>query len=75
MARDTDATPLGDRFDLETVINGLASDLEALRAGRISVADARARAEMAKQLMNGVRLVISGQKYLEERARRLEPPA
>jgi len=65
------ATPLSDRFDLDTVIRGLAGDLEALRAGRISVEDARVRAELAKQIMNGVRLVVNAQKFLEERARRL----
>lgn len=61
------ATPLSDRFSLDAVIHGLAGDLEALRAGTISVEDARVRAEMAKQIMNGVRLVVNAQKFLEQR--------
>lgn len=61
----SEATPIADRFSLDAVVSGLATDLELLRAGRISVADARARAEMAKQIMNGVRLVINAQKFLE----------
>lgn len=61
------ATPISDRFSLDAVILGLASDLESLRAGRISVEDARVRAEMAKQIMNGVRLVVNAQKFLEQR--------
>jgi hypothetical protein len=65
----TDASPLGERFNLETVIQGIADDITALRAGQISIDDARTRAELAKQFMNGVRLVINAQKYLEDRAR------
>lgn len=67
------ASPLGERFNLETVIQGIADDIASLRAGTISVDDARVRGELAKQFMNGVRLVINAQKYLEERAR-ITPP-
>jgi hypothetical protein len=76
MGRNADpSTPLSDRFDLEGVIRGLATDLEALRAGRITVADAATRADLAKQIMNGVRLVVSAQRYLEQRAKQIEPPS
>jgi len=68
----SEASPLGERFSLDEVINGLASDLRALRAGEITVDQARVRAELAKQLMNGVRLVINAQKHLEDRARLLD---
>jgi hypothetical protein len=44
-----------------------------LRQGKISVEDARVRAELAKQVMNGLRLVINAQKYLEARARLVSP--
>lgn len=68
MARNASgATPLSDRFSLDAVIIGLSGDLEALRAGLISVEDARVRAEMAKQIMNGVRLVVNAQKFIEQR--------
>ncbi len=63
-----DARPLTARFNLDDVLNGLANDLVALRAGSISVDDARVRAELGKQILNGVRLVIKGQEYLERRA-------
>lgn len=64
-----ESTPISDRFSLDEIISGLAGDLASLRAGRISVEDARTRAEIAKQIMNGVRLVVNAQKYLEQRAR------
>ncbi len=64
-----DTSPVADRFDLDRVIVGLVKDLEDLRAGRISVDDARARADLAKQVMNGVRTVVNAQRYLEGRAR------
>ena len=69
-----DTTPLGDRFSLDEVITGLAGDLVALRNREISVEDAKARADLAKQIMNGVRLVINGQAMLERRARQIQPP-
>ncbi len=66
-----DTSPLGERFSLDTVVSGLADDLAALRAGEISIEDARVRAELAKQFMNGIRLFINAQRYLEDRAKLL----
>lgn len=63
----SEASPLDERFSLEDVIGGLAGDLRALRAGSISIEDARTRAELAKQLFNGVRLVINARRHLESR--------
>lgn len=74
MARDSGAAPLTERFSLDAVINGLAGDLAALRAGRISIEDARVRADLAKQIFNGVRLVVNAQKYLEMRLPSPERP-
>lgn len=62
------ASPLDERFSLENIIAGLASDLEAVRAGSMTIEAARAQAEIAKQLFNGIRLVVNAQKYLEQRA-------
>lgn len=70
----SEASPLSERFSLDAVIHGLASDLEALRAGRMSVDAARASAELAKQLFNGVRLVVNAQRMLEQRAELLPSP-
>ena len=42
----------------------LIGDLQKLRAGSISVADARARADLAKQVLKSVALVVSASKFL-----------
>lgn len=64
----SEASPLTARFSLDEIINGLAADLVAVREGRMSTEAARAQADLAKQLFNGVRLVVNAQKYLEVRA-------
>lgn len=65
----SDTSPIADHFSIETVIAGISADLRSLRAGDISVEDARTRAELAKQFFNGVRLVISAQKFLATNAK------
>jgi len=67
----SESSPLNDRFDLEAVIRGLASDLNAVRSGSMTVDAARANAELAKQLFNGVRLVVNVQRTLESNARQI----
>lgn len=69
----SETSPLGERFSLEEIIAGLASDLVAVRNGTMTVDAARANAEIAKQLFNGVRLVVNAQKYLEQRALPVRP--
>jgi hypothetical protein len=59
-ARDYVGAPVSDRLNLEEIIQGLAGDLKALRAGDISVGDAQARAMLAKQIFNGVRIYLNG---------------
>lgn len=63
------ASSLAERFSIDVVINGLAEDLQQLRDGKIGVDSALARAALAKQLFNGVRLVIQGQRMLAENAK------
>lgn len=63
-----EAAPLAERFKLDNLIDDLAEDLRALRAGRISVRDARARADLAKQILRGVHYVVIAQKFMAERA-------
>lgn len=70
-ARDYDAAPASDRLSLDKIIAGLASDLDELRAGRISTNDAIARSMLAKQLFNGVRLYLSASKLLSEGAKQI----
>lgn len=60
---------LGDQYSLDAIVKGIADDLIALRAGAISIKDAQTRALLAKQYMNGVRLVINARRSLEDNAR------
>ncbi len=64
-----DMQSLGSRFRLDDLIEGLAGDLQALREGRISVQDARARAELAKQMLRGVQFVVTARKFLADNAK------
>lgn len=67
--RDYDSSPVADTLGLREVILGLAADLTDLRAGRISPSDGLARAAVAKQMFNGVRLYLQAMKTLESAAR------
>lgn len=67
--RDYEAAPVSDQLGLPDVIAGLVGDLEALRAGRITVSDAVARSLLAKQIFNGVRLYLNGTKLLSDTAK------
>lgn len=62
-------TDAGSQYSLDSIVKGIADDLLALRAGRISVKDAQARALLAKQYMNGVRLVLNARNSLEINAK------
>lgn len=66
--RDYVSTPVADDLNLKDVILGLASDLKAMRANEISPQDGLARAAVAKQLFNGVRLYIQAVKTIETNA-------
>lgn len=63
--RDYASSPVTQELGLSAIISGLASDLDQLRAGDISPQDAIARAMLAKQIFNGVRLYLIGSKYME----------
>jgi TRAP-type C4-dicarboxylate transport system substrate-binding protein len=67
--RDYTNAPISDQLGLPTIIHGLASDLDELRKGEISVNDAIARSMLAKQIFNGVRLYMNGTKLLSEQAK------
>lgn len=69
-----DTSPLNARFALESIIDGLACDLAELRQKKISVNDALARAALAKQIMNGVRLFVVARKSWEQDMQPLPPP-
>ena len=67
--RDYASQPVADALGLRAVIDGLASDLQDLRAGTLTPQQAMAHAAIAKQLFNGVRL------YLAAHATLHRPPA
>lgn len=69
-----DQGPLTERFDLMAFTDALIADLGALRAGRISVREARARADLAKQVLRAVHYVVTAQKFLADRAKVLPAP-
>lgn len=66
--RDYSTAPISDQLGLPDIIAGLCSDLDELRAGKISVNDAMARSMLAKQVFNGVRLYMNGTKLLSDAA-------
>ena len=49
-------SPVSDSLGIDKIIFGLAEDLQSLRSGKISVQDGLARAAIAKQVFNGLRL-------------------
>ncbi len=67
--RDYEAAPMTKELGLAGVITGLVSDLEDLRAGKISTGDAQARAALAKQVFNGVRLYLNATVMLSDAAK------
>lgn len=69
--RDYQAAPLSERLGLGDIISGLAGDIVELREGKITVNDALARAQLAKQVFNGVRIYMNGAKLLEQNAKAL----
>lgn len=72
---NTEQQTLAERLDLADLISGLIQDLRDLRAGKISVRDAQARAVLAKQILRGVHYVVTAQKFIEQQAKALEGPA
>lgn len=67
--RDYVSTPVSDSLGLRDIILGLAADLQQLRDGKISPNEALARAALAKQMFNGVRLYMQAVKTIEAAAR------
>lgn len=67
--RDYLSTPVSDALGLRDVITGLARDLQDLRERKISPTEGLARAAVAKQIWNGVRLYIDTSKQLERQAK------
>ena len=67
--RDYVSTPVTDSLGLRAVILGLAQDLQDLRNRKISPNEGLARAAVAKQIWNGVRLYIDAANRIEKGAK------
>lgn len=70
--RDYESAPVTQALGLEQIVRDLAQDLTELRAGKITPGDAIARANLAKQLFNGVRLYLTASKFLAAQALPIE---
>lgn len=55
-------------IDLAAFTKSLIADLEGLRSGKISVQQARASAELARQVIRSMHLMVTAQKLIEARA-------
>lgn len=62
---------ISERFNLLGFTDSLITDLELLRAGKISLREAKARAELAKQVLRSVHYIVTAQKFLEGQATRV----
>lgn len=67
--RDYESSPVSESLGLRHVVLSLVSDLDLVRAGTISPQDALARAALAKQIFNGVRLYLHASRFLETQAK------
>lgn len=74
MPDNSSPAPLSERFNLGSFTDGLISDLQLLRDGKISVRDAKARAELARQVLRSVHYIVTAQKYLGDNAKPLPVP-
>jgi hypothetical protein len=51
-------------LDIVSITHGILADLQALRLREISVPEARARAELARQALRAVGFTLQAQKFL-----------
>ena len=52
-------------IDLSAVTLGLCKDLDELRKGNITNADARTRAQLAREILRSVHMQLEGMKVIE----------
>ena len=60
---------------LEEFACSLIRDLEELRAGKITIRQAKARAEIAREILRAFHLHIQGLRYLSGQAKPLPAPS
>lgn len=59
-------------IELNEVTAGLAEDLKALRAGKITNADGRVRAQLGREILRGFHLDLEGLKFVTASAKAVE---
>lgn len=69
MADDDSTLPLPR--DLGRFTSDLINDLAKLRAGEITVGDARARAQLAREVIRSVQVQLQGYKVFADAAKRI----
>lgn len=72
MQTNESVQPIIAGLNIEAFTLGLIQDLNDLRAGKIDVPSARARAELAKQALRAVGYVLQAQRLLVDRARTIK---
>ncbi len=63
------AALLDDPTTLNGVTLGLIQDLRDLRAGKITNADARTRAQLAREIMRSMHLILEGMRVIDAQAK------
>ena len=56
---------MADRLNMPEFVDGLVQDLKDLRAGKVTPHDARVRAELARQILRGVTLMVQATKFIQ----------
>jgi len=55
-------------LDIESIIGGLVKDMNSLRSGDISVTQARASADLGRQVFAGIRVMLQARRVLDNEA-------
>lgn len=63
--RDYESAPVSEALGMKSIIDGLAHDLQEMRDGKISPQEGLARAAVAKQIFNGVRLFLQASAMID----------
>lgn len=64
-----DGAELPADLDLIDFTKALIGDLNGLRTGRVTIPQARASAELARQIIRAMHLVVNAQRLIESRAK------
>lgn len=63
-----------DAIAIDQIVIGLVNDLEKLSRGEITIPMARARTQMAHEILRGINIVITGHRLIQNKAKALNGP-